>query len=44
MKVVLCMAISVNGIIATSNNKEDFLSHDNWIEFVKAVKKQKILV
>lgn len=35
MKVILWMAISVNGIIARENGEEDFLSHDNWIEFAK---------
>lgn len=29
------MAISANGIIATKTGSEDFLSHDNWIQFVK---------
>lgn len=27
------MAISLNGIIAGEDGNEDFLSHDNWIEF-----------
>jgi len=40
MKVVLMMATSLNGIIATPDNKEDFLSHENWEEFVKAVKQR----
>lgn len=35
MKVILTMAISANGIIATKEGSEDFLSHDNWIQFVK---------
>lgn len=39
MKVVLYMAISANAIIARENNKEDFLSHDNWITFAKLAKK-----
>ena len=30
------VSISLNGIIATPDNKEDFLSHVNWLEFVKA--------
>lgn len=29
------MAISANGIIATKTGSEDFLSHDNWTQFVK---------
>lgn len=33
------MAISANGIIATKTGSEDFLSHDNWIQFVKLAKK-----
>lgn len=32
------MAISANGIIATSDGSEDFLSHQNWIQFVGLVK------
>lgn len=38
------MAISLNGIIATKDFKEDFLSHDNWNEFVSAVSKSKCLI
>ena len=33
------MAISANGIIATKEGSEDFLSHDNWIQFVKLAHK-----
>lgn len=33
------MAISANGIIATTTGSEDFLSHDNWIQFVKLANK-----
>ena len=33
------MAISVNGIIATKEGSEDFLSHDNWIQFVELAHK-----
>ncbi len=39
MKVTLSMAMSVNGIIADKNGSEDFLSHDNWIAFVKLANK-----
>ena len=39
MKVILTMAISANGIIATKEGSEDFLSHDNWIQFVKLAHK-----
>ncbi len=39
MKVILTMAISANGIIATSDGSEDFLSHDNWLQFVRLAKK-----
>lgn len=35
MKVILCMAQTVNGIIARENHDEDFLSHVNWEVFVK---------
>lgn len=41
MKVILYMAMSINGIIARENNEEDFLSHANWktfIEFGKATR------
>ena len=34
MKVILTMAISANGMIATKDGSEDFLSHDNWERFV----------
>lgn len=39
MKVILTMAISANGIIATKEGSEDFLSHDNWLQFVKLAKR-----
>jgi len=39
MKVILTMAISANGIIATKTGSEDFLSHDNWIQFLNLVRK-----
>lgn len=35
MKVILFMAISLNGIVARENNEEDFLSNDNWGTFVE---------
>jgi dihydrofolate reductase len=38
MKVKLFMAISLNAIIATKEGSEDFLSNDNWKQFVKLVK------
>lgn len=38
MKVILYMAISANGIIATETGNEDFLSHDNWEKFCKLTK------
>ncbi len=44
MKVTLWMAISLNGIIATLDNREDFLSHENWDEFVKDVQKRGCLI
>lgn len=44
MKVTLFMAISLNGIIATSDNQEEFLSHANWDEFVKVVQKRGCLI
>ena len=39
MKIILTMAVSANGIIATNSGSEDFLSHDNWIQFVKLAKR-----
>src|SRR3989344_9671574 len=39
MKVILTMATSANGIIATKEGSEDFLSHTNWIQFVKLAKR-----
>jgi len=38
MKVVLYTAISINGIIARENNEEDFISHENWKEFIRLSK------
>lgn len=38
------MAISLNGIIATNDYKEEFLSHENWNEFVTAVQKRGCLI
>ena len=38
MKVILWMAMSVNGIIARENNEEDFLSHQGWNEWVKFIR------
>lgn len=39
MKIILTMAISANGIIASKTGSEDFLSHTNWIQFVKLAKR-----
>jgi hypothetical protein len=39
MKIILTMAASANGIIATKTGSEDFLSHDNWIQFANLAKK-----
>lgn len=39
MRIILTMAVSANGIIATKSGSEDFLSHDNWIQFVKLAKR-----
>ncbi len=38
MKVILYMAISLNGIIARENREEDFLSDDNWLTFLELIK------
>lgn len=39
MKVILTMAVSANGMIATKTGSEEFLSHDNWLQFVKLAKR-----
>lgn len=39
MKIILTMATSANGIIASKTGSEDFLSHTNWIQFVKLAKR-----
>ena len=38
MKVILFMTQTINGIIARKNFKEDFLSDENWKEFLKLIK------
>lgn len=38
MKVVLFMAMSVNGYIARENGDEDFISHANWKTFCNLAK------
>lgn len=40
MKVTLYMAISLNGIIARENGDEDFLSHENWNDFISLAKEK----
>ncbi len=44
MKVVMWMAMSLNGMIAGIDNNEDFISHDSWLEWLKWVKKSGCLV
>ncbi|TSC64066.1 MAG: dihydrofolate reductase [Microgenomates group bacterium Gr01-1014_93] len=44
MKVILYMAISLNGIIARDNNEEDFLSEANWDTLLKLVNKSGCLI
>lgn len=44
MKVILWMAISLNGMIARANNEEDFISHDSWLEWLKWIRKSGCLV
>lgn len=41
MKVILTMAVSANGLIATKTGSEEFLSHTNtsWLEFSKLARK-----
>ncbi|MBI4170671.1 MAG: dihydrofolate reductase [Candidatus Aenigmarchaeota archaeon] len=38
MKVILFMAMTINGIIARENDKEDFLSDRNWKQFCALAK------
>lgn len=44
MKVILYMAMSVNGIIAHDNEGQDFLSSENWDTLRKLAKKYKTIV
>ena len=44
MKVILYMAMSLNGVIARENNKEDFLSHKNWEVFIELAKKSGCII
>ncbi|MDO8240685.1 MAG: dihydrofolate reductase family protein [Candidatus Moranbacteria bacterium] len=39
MKIILFMATSLNGMIASKSGKEDFLSHTNWMSFGEFAKK-----
>ena len=38
MKVILCMVISANGIIAGENNEEEFISHDSWHAWLEVLR------
>lgn len=38
MKIILFMATSLNGMIATKEGNEDFLSHTNWESFLQEAK------
>lgn len=38
-KIILFMAMSLNGMIASKNGDEDFLSHANWESFGELAKK-----
>ena len=38
MKVILLMAMSLNGMIARKDGDEDFLSHANWQSFSESAK------
>lgn len=44
MKVILYMAMTVNGLIARENYQEDFLSHENWKVFLKLADKYGCLI
>ncbi|MDO8498134.1 MAG: dihydrofolate reductase family protein [bacterium] len=39
MKVILSMAVSANGIIATKTGSEDFLYSGNWVRFIELARK-----
>lgn len=38
MKVILWMAMSLNGIIAREHNEEDFISHDSWLAWLEDIR------
>ena len=38
MKVILDMAISLNGLIAREDGSEDFLPYEGWTEFIEQAK------
>lgn len=44
MKVILYMAMSVNGLVARTTGEEDFLSHVNWTTFVNLAKTYKSFI
>ncbi len=39
MKVILDMAVSLNGMIAREDGSEDFLPYEGWVEFVEEAKR-----
>lgn len=39
MRIILTMATSANGMIASPTGSEDFLSHSNWVQFTKLAHK-----
>lgn len=44
MKVILWMGMSLNGIIARTNNEEDFISHDCWLAWLEALREHGCLL
>jgi dihydrofolate reductase len=44
MKVILDMAISLNGMIAREDGSEDFLPYEGWVEFVEQAKRHNNIV
>lgn len=44
MKVILFMAISLNGMIADKDGNEDFLSHANWDSFSETAKRHGCII
>lgn len=44
MRIILWMAMSLNGIVARENNEEDFISHDSWLSWLKFIRQYGCIV